>query len=250
MFIFRTSVLKARVIILLVDLFPFEWKTHRTAWQMSFLTGSSGNPRWHKWDRTAATSPSTPVSRTSAGFFRVQVPPPPHLLYSAEMRLWKRVHLVILLSGFPCCSFVISFSTSVSLIPVMAKGAHHSCCRHLVGSSSHRTLTQGLQTKQAGDGGWAGGIAGLCSGPQITDEGRTVSNCENSPWFGFSQPYKWRPVCSLMDDAHQNRRPQSWRVLLKARLIWEDICSNEGHIQPILSYRLQYHTCNEFNHTY
>lgn len=77
MFIFRTSVLKARVIILLVDLFPFEWKTHRTAWQMSFLTGSSGNPRWHKWDRTAATSPSTPVSRTSAGFFRVQVPPPP-----------------------------------------------------------------------------------------------------------------------------------------------------------------------------
>lgn len=113
-------------------------------------------------------------------------------LRSLEMRRWALVfgNPPFWLSPPQFCDLIFH----VCLInPCHGQVARRSCCHHLVGSSSHRTPTQGLGTKRTGE---EGGERRLCTGPQIMDEGRTVADCENSPWLGFLQPYKWR-LCAL-----------------------------------------------------
>lgn len=103
-------------------------------------TGSSGSPRPHKWDRTAAMSPSVPVLLWMLVRMHVQVRP------RSTPQNWSchSMYLVIPLSGFPCYKLCNLITHACLINFCHGRVAHHSRCHHLVRSSSHSTPTQGL----------------------------------------------------------------------------------------------------------
>lgn len=104
-------------------------------------TGSSGSPRQMR-SHSCHVSVHAGVVVNVSRVVRTGACP---LLCSA-LRMWgcDSVYLVILLSGFSCYKLCNLITYACFINSCHGRVAHHSCCRHLVRSSSHHAPTQGL----------------------------------------------------------------------------------------------------------
>lgn len=142
------------------------------------------------------------------------------------------VYLVILLSTFLWCSFVISLPMHVSLISIMAKCT--SAPPQTLVLSLHEVL-QPLQHQPK-----ASKQSSLWGGKMVAHVAAT------NHWWGSDciklrshlgldslQPYKWRLFHSLMDELQQNRRELQQclvmlEIILNSRRLTYCICSVSG----------------------
>lgn len=145
------------------------------------------------------------------------------------------VYLVFLLSTFLWYSFVISLPMHVSLIPIMAK-CTTATPPTLMLSLPHKLLQPPQhQPKASKQSSLWGGKMVACIAATNHWWGSDCIKLRSHLGLDSLQPYKWRLLCSLMDELQQNRKELQQclamiKIILNSHRLTHCICSMSGTV--------------------